>query len=180
MVIADVVDATGRLSVTFFNQPWREKQLRAGVQAVLFGKLEVFRGKTQMTNPVVDLVGDRTGKIIPVYPQSDKERIYTWEVARWQDEVLDRAGDFAEPMPDVILDRFDLVDRTAAFRSIHAPVDVARTWPRPGGGWSSTSCCASSSHWCCASVSSSGRRRGSVTRSAASWSSGSMPCCRSS
>jgi ATP-dependent DNA helicase RecG len=121
MVIAEVFDATGRLSVTFFNQPWREKQLRAGVQAVLFGKLDVFRGKAQMTNPVVDLVGDRTGKVIPVYPQSDKERIYTWEVARWQDEVLDRAGEFAEPIPGDILARFDLVDRTTAFRGIHAP-----------------------------------------------------------
>jgi ATP-dependent DNA helicase RecG len=121
MVIAEVFDATGRLSVTFFNQPWREKQLRAGVQAVLFGKVDVFRGKAQMTNPVVDLVGDRTGRIIPVYPQSDKERIYTWEVARWQEEVLARAGEFAEPIPAGILDRFDLVDRTAAFRGIHAP-----------------------------------------------------------
>ncbi|MGH9120009.1 MAG: ATP-dependent DNA helicase RecG [Acidimicrobiales bacterium] len=121
MVIADVADATGRLSVTFFNQPWREKQLRAGVQAALFGTLEVFQGKARMTNPVVDLVGDRTGRIIPVYPQSDKERIYTWEVARWQDEVLERAGEFAEPIPGDILDRFDLVDRTAAFRGIHAP-----------------------------------------------------------
>jgi ATP-dependent DNA helicase RecG len=121
MVVAEVFDATGRLSVTFFNQPWREKQLRAGVQAVLFGKLDEFRGKTQMTNPIVDLVGDRTGKIIPVYPQSDKERIYTWEVARWLDEVLDRAGQFAEPIPGAILDRFDLVDRTAAFHGIHAP-----------------------------------------------------------
>ena len=48
--------------------------------------------RRQMTNPVVDLVGDRTGKIIPVYPQSDKERIYTWEVARWQEEVLEPGG----------------------------------------------------------------------------------------
>jgi ATP-dependent DNA helicase RecG len=128
MVTAEVFDATGRLTVTFFNQPWREKQLRAGVQAVLFGKLEVFRGKAQMTNPVVDLVGDRTGKIIPVYPQSDKERIYTWEVARWEEEVLARAGEFAEPIPGDVLERFDFVDRTAAYRGIHAPA----TFPEMG------------------------------------------------
>jgi ATP-dependent DNA helicase RecG len=121
MVVAEVADATGRLNVTFFNQPWRKQQLRAGVHVVLFGKLEVFRGKAQMTNPVVDLVGDRTGKIIPVYPQSDKERIYTWEVARWQEEALDRAKTFAEPIPPEVLARFDLVDRTAAFHNIHAP-----------------------------------------------------------
>jgi ATP-dependent DNA helicase RecG len=50
-----------------------------------------------MTNPVVDLVGDRTGRIIPVYPQSEKARIMTWEVAAWVEEALGRAGDFADP-----------------------------------------------------------------------------------
>jgi ATP-dependent DNA helicase RecG len=54
------------LGVVFFNQPWREKQLREGLQVALFGKAEVYRGGLQMTNPVVDLIGDRTGRIVPV------------------------------------------------------------------------------------------------------------------
>ncbi|MGH9246176.1 MAG: ATP-dependent DNA helicase RecG [Acidimicrobiales bacterium] len=121
LVTVDVADPTGGLRLSFFNQPWRARQLRAGLHVLVFGKLELFRGQRQMTNPVVDLVGDRTGRIIPVYPQSDKERVYTWEVGRWEDEVLERAGEFEEPLPQEILDRFDFVDRTAAFRGIHAP-----------------------------------------------------------
>ncbi|HEY2815431.1 MAG TPA: ATP-dependent DNA helicase RecG [Acidimicrobiales bacterium] len=121
MVMADVTDASGRLRVTFFNQPWRERQLRAGMQAVVFGKLDVYQGRKQMTNPVVDLVGDRTGMLVPVYPQSDKARVYTWDIARWLDEVLERAGTFADPLPQFVLDRFGFVDRTAAFRGIHHP-----------------------------------------------------------
>ncbi|MDZ7733820.1 MAG: hypothetical protein U5R31_12800 [Acidimicrobiia bacterium] len=35
---------------------------------MLFGRVESFRGRRQMTNPVVDLVGDRTGRIVPVIP----------------------------------------------------------------------------------------------------------------
>ncbi len=58
LVTADITDGSGYLRVTFFNQPWREKQLKAGTQAVFFGKLEVFQGRKQMTNPVVDLIGD--------------------------------------------------------------------------------------------------------------------------
>ena len=95
MVTCDVGDGSSRLRITFFNQPWRERQLRPGMQVLVFGKLDVYQGRKQMTNPVVDLVGDRTGKIIPVYPQSDKARLYTWDIARWLDEVLDRAGTFA-------------------------------------------------------------------------------------
>ena len=35
--------------------------------------------------------------------------------------MLERAGDFAEPLGSDVLDRFDFVDRTAAFRGIHRP-----------------------------------------------------------
>ena len=72
MVTADVTDGSGYLKVTFFNQPYRERQLKPGTHAVLFGKVELFRNRRQMTNPVVDLVGDKTGRIVPVYPQSEK------------------------------------------------------------------------------------------------------------
>ncbi len=121
MVVVDVQDETGRLKVTFFNQAWRERQLSRGTQVALFGKVESFRGDRQMTNPVVDLLGDRTARIVPVYPQSDKARIYTWDVAGWVEEALERAGELEDPVPQHVLDRFDLVDRTTAVRAIHRP-----------------------------------------------------------
>ena len=121
LVTADVTDGTAHLRVTFFNQPFRERQLKPGTQVVLFGRLEVFQGRRQMTNPVVDLVGDRTGRIVPVYPQSEKAGVMSWDVARFVEEVLARAGDFAEPLDAGLRARHDLVDRTTAFRDIHAP-----------------------------------------------------------
>ena len=77
MVQVDVTDGSGYLRCTFFNQAWREKQLKPGTQGVFFGKLETFQGRKQMTNPVVDLVGDRTGRIVPIYPQSEKAQLTT-------------------------------------------------------------------------------------------------------
>jgi ATP-dependent DNA helicase RecG len=124
-VTAEVTDGTGRLTVTFFNQQWRERQLKPGTKVLLFGKYELFRGRPSMTNPVVDLVGDRTGRIIPVYPQSEKERVYTWDLGRWVDETLRRAGEFDDPAPAAVLQRFGLADRTTAFRAIHGPETMA-------------------------------------------------------
>ncbi len=121
LVTADVADGSGHLRVTFFNQAWRERQLPPGTNAVLWGKVEVFQGRRQMTNPVVDLIGDRTGRIIPIYPQSEKHRLSTWDQARWMEEVLERAGTFAEPVPAEVLGRLELTDRTSAFRGIHVP-----------------------------------------------------------
>jgi ATP-dependent DNA helicase RecG len=131
LVTVDVGDASGKLRVTFFNQAWRERQLRPGTEAALFGKLEMYAGRRQMTNPVVDVLGDRpstrTGRIVPIYPQSEKAGLSTWEVGDWVAEVLRRARPrgMADPVPEWVLDRFDLVTRDAAFAGIHAPDSLA-------------------------------------------------------
>ena len=125
LVTADVTDGSGHLKVTFFNQGWRERQLPAGTQCILFGKVDAYRGEVQMTNPVVDLLGDQTGRFVPVYPQSEKVRITSQDIGRWVSEVLDRAGEFAEPLPDWVTRQHTLADRTRAFRGIHLPEDHA-------------------------------------------------------
>jgi ATP-dependent DNA helicase RecG len=127
LVTVDVSDGSGRLRVTFFNQAWRERQLQPGMTVAVFGKLELFNGRRQMTNPVVDLIGNRTGRIVPIYPQSDKAGLSTWEVGDWVAEALRRAQPrgFADPVPEWVLDRYDLVTRPEAFAGIHAPDSMA-------------------------------------------------------
>lgn len=128
MVTGTVRDPSGSMKISFFNQAWRVKQLPPDTEAVFFGKLEDFRGRKQMTNPVVDLIGDRTGKVVPVYPQSEKIRLTSWDVAGWVEEALERAGEFDDPVPEFLLDRLDLVDRTNAFNGIHIP-ETPDEWP---------------------------------------------------
>ncbi len=124
MVVATVRDDSATMKVSFFNQAWRERQLTAGTEAVFFGTLEEFRGRPQMTNPVVDLIGDRTGRVVPVYPQSEKVQLTSWDIGRWVEEALRRTVEFDDPVPEALLDRHDLLDRTAAFRGIHLPEAV--------------------------------------------------------
>jgi len=123
MVTVQVGDDSGRLTAVFFNQPWRAKQLREGMNVAMFGKAESFRGALQMTNPVVDLIGDRTGRIVPIYPQSEKANISTWELAGWIENALDRcaARGIVDPVPASILERFGLLGRHVAMRAIHLP-----------------------------------------------------------
>jgi ATP-dependent DNA helicase RecG len=123
MVTANVGDGSGRMDVVFFNQPWRERQLREGLQIALFGKADVYRGGLQMSNPVVDLIGDRTGKIVPIYPQSEKVQLNTWEIAGWVEEALRRCRDrgIADPVPDAVVRRLGLLSRFDALSNIHLP-----------------------------------------------------------
>ena len=127
MVEAKVGDGSGTLHVVFFNQPWREKQLREGVQIALFGKAEIYRGGLQMTNPIVDLIGDRTGKIVPIYPQSEKAQLSTWEIAGWVENALERCAPrgFADPLPETIRRELGLLERQPAMRQIHLPESMA-------------------------------------------------------
>ncbi|MDJ0770753.1 MAG: ATP-dependent DNA helicase RecG [Ilumatobacter sp.] len=123
MVNVNVGDGSGRMQVVFFNQPWRERQLKEGLQIALFGKADTYRGGLQMANPVVDLIGDRTGKIVPIYPQSEKAQLNTWELAAWVEEALRRCRErgIADPVPERVRDRLGLVDRASALWSIHGP-----------------------------------------------------------
>ena len=126
MVNANVGDGSGRLDLVFFNQPWRERQLKEGLQIALFGKADTYRGGLQMANPIVDLIGDRTGRIVPIYPQSEKVQLNTWELAGWIEEALRRSSDrgIADPVPTEILQRLSLIGRGPALWSIHEPDSI--------------------------------------------------------
>jgi ATP-dependent DNA helicase RecG len=124
LVEVKVSDQSGSLGVTFFNQPWRAKQLSTGAEAVFFGKADNYRGRLQMTNPVVDLVGDQTDRIVPVYPQSEKAGLVSRELGRWVAEALRRAGELADPLPDQERQGLNLPTRTWAMQQIHCPDEV--------------------------------------------------------
>jgi ATP-dependent DNA helicase RecG len=123
MITARVGDGSGQLSVVFFNQPWREKQLREGMTVALFGKADTFQGGLQMTNPIVDVIGDRTGRIVPIYPQSEKSGLATWEIAGWVESALNRCKPrgLADPVPASVLEQYGLIDRQTALFNIHLP-----------------------------------------------------------
>ncbi len=121
-------DSTGRLRLTFFNQPWRERQLVEGMQAVVFGKADDYQGVLQMVGPVVDLVGDRTGRIVAVYPQSDSAGLHSWDVDAHVGEALRRTmavRGLTDPVPVEVRERFRLVERSDAYRAIHRPESMA-------------------------------------------------------
>ncbi len=121
-------DETGRLKLTFFNQPWRERQLLEGMQAVVFGKADDYQGDLQMVGPVVDLIGDRTGRIVAVYPQSETAGLHSWDVDSFVGEALRRTmavRGLSDPVPGEVRAGFRFMDRSDAYRAIHRPESMA-------------------------------------------------------
>ena len=124
----EIDDGTGKLQCTFFNQPWRAKQLSEGMQVHLFGKVKWFRGAPSMANPLVDPIGDKVGKIVALYRQSAQAKqnsIDTRKVNECIEEVLKRAEQrgFSDPIPAEVRKEHSLITRDYALRWIHEPDD---------------------------------------------------------
>jgi len=129
-VTATIADESGRLSIVFFNQPWRERQLKIGSFVAVFGRLGSFNGTKQMANPTVDILGDpdeRPRPIIAVYPQSEKIDLPSWLVLKAVDETLTRcrARGIHDPVSAAMRKKYKLMDRQSALTGIHVPETFA-------------------------------------------------------
>ncbi len=131
LVQALLDDGTGTMGATFFNQPWRESQLSTGQRIAMFGKVDVYRNDIQMSNPVVDLIGDATGVMAPIYSQSPKARLMTWEFSNWVADALRRCEPrgIADPLPPKVRTRLNLLDRHTALKQFHNPATYDQIQP---------------------------------------------------
>lgn len=77
MQIATVADATGKLDVIWFNQPFLANVLHEGSTISLGGKLAFFGRKVAMLAPEYEILTPgkknlHTGRLVPVYPETAK------------------------------------------------------------------------------------------------------------
>lgn len=133
-----VSDGTNTASLTFFNQQWRERELRVGRQGLFAGKVSTYRGQRQLAHPSYilfdtdvesDVVDAFAGQIIALYPATAK--VTTWDITRAIDLVLTYVDDLTDPLPPSLRAHHELIDVAQAFRGIHQPdamanVDAAR------------------------------------------------------
>jgi ATP-dependent DNA helicase RecG len=122
VVVVDISDGQGYLSLSFFNQPWRAQYLQEGMELAVSGKVTTFRGRRQMANPSVELVeGQWTGRVVPIYPQSEKAGISSMEIGACIDEALHWVGELEDPVPEPVLSEHDFSGRSWSMWEVHAP-----------------------------------------------------------
>ena len=139
---AVVTDGRDSMSLTFFNQKWREGQLRVGRSGLFAGQVSVFRGQLQLTHPEFELLPDGVdddplavlafaGALIPIYPAS--KAVTSWQVHKAVDVVLDQLADPPDPIPEDVRTGRDLLPLADAIRGVHRPTtreDVRRAVDR--------------------------------------------------
>ena len=127
-----VTDGSANLSLTFFNQAWREKELKAGRVGLFAGKVGVFKGKRQLSHPDYQLVPDGddvdaavaefAGKFLPVYPATAK--LPSWKVMQCMKLVTDSLDEIADYLPNELITKYKYPTLKQAFIDIHQPKEL--------------------------------------------------------
>jgi len=127
-----VTDGTDKLSLTFFNQAWREKDLKVGRQGLFAGKVGIFNNKKQLSHPDYELIPDGSdvdsavegfaGKYLPVYPASAK--LPSWKVSQCVQLTIESLEEVADFLPDAIREKYNYPTLHQALVQLHQPADL--------------------------------------------------------
>jgi len=125
-----ISDGSGSLTLMFFNQHWREKDLVVGRQGLFAGQVSVFNNKRQLTHPEYELLDDAANinpddyaeAFLPVYPATKK--LQTWTIERSIDLALTALGKVEDPLPADIRKTEGLIDLDVALHAIHKPTSL--------------------------------------------------------
>ncbi len=123
-----VGDDSGKISCVWFNQPYLKDYFKVKDTLILYGKVERYANRLQMSSPEFEIVsGDKDqslsiGRIVPVYtlPQNMTQRSLRKIIKSVADEYLPFVND---SLPFDIRSRNDLLNLAKSIISMHFPQD---------------------------------------------------------
>ncbi len=128
LTTAVLSDETGKVKAVWFNQPYRETQLKSEHQFMFSGEFSFEYNQYQLTNPSVERVdasseSPRDGQqIVPIYKQRGKLKSRTTHSIISQLEPLIRT--YPETLPEWVVKSHELVSRADALGCLHFPTSA--------------------------------------------------------
>jgi ATP-dependent DNA helicase RecG len=121
-----VADKTGKIFCVWFNQPYLKEYLKVGLTLILYGRVERYGNRLQMSSPEFEIVsgGDdeslNIGRVVPIYslPEGITQRNFRQTVKHALDEYLPYIHDF---LPYDIRTRNNLLNLARGLIDIHFP-----------------------------------------------------------
>ncbi len=119
-----VVDETGALELTYFNQSYLKTAFRTGDAYVFYGRAEGAPGRPRMVNPLFEREGARqiTGRIMPIYPLTAgvSQSMLCKAVEQGLSACIDELPDI---LPEDVRFTYQLCHTRFAYENIHFPAD---------------------------------------------------------
>lgn len=134
LTTATLADDTGKLQAIWFNQPYRETQLKTGEEFLFSGEFEFNYNKYQLTNPTAEKVSDvpvSSGRIVPVYRAI--KGLKSQLVRKILAELRPLMTMLPETLPEQLVKSENLLSHGDALLAMHFPksqVDVERAKER--------------------------------------------------
>ena len=120
-----VQDATGMASLVWFNQPYKKKALKLGMDLIISGKVQSSFYHNEIINPEIEIVngGDliNTGRIVPVYPANENISQKWLRSLIWNILAGEYGSCLDETLPKSVINDYALMDRCSAIINIHFP-----------------------------------------------------------
>lgn len=142
-LVGSIRDETGMMELVWFQAvQWLEKSLQVGKEYIIFGRVNEFNGRFNITHPemeeatVVVPAENGSGQVLtaqvasrtfdPVYPSTDKltqKGLDVKGLRKLLRTLLDQlsASDVPETLPDYMLSQYKLIGRWSALSKIHFP-----------------------------------------------------------
>lgn len=118
---ADLVDETGKITATWFNNKYIGTSLKQGEWYTFYGRVKKIGGKKHIENPIFEPAekGVSTGRIVPLYPLSANLTQKAMQTLMAQ--AAQYIDGLPETMPEYLRRAFMLCDKNFAYNNIHFP-----------------------------------------------------------
>lgn len=124
---ATLIDSTGKVAATWFNQPYRAAQLVPAKSFFVSGEFGLSGQRYQLVNPSLELAsgkGLQTGRILPVYRHVKALKSHT--LRKVFENLKPHITMLNETLPADIVHRADLLSHADALSELHFPSSQPR------------------------------------------------------
>ncbi len=134
-LVGSLRDETGMIELVWFQSlHWLEKSLQVGKEYVVYGRVNEFNGRFNITHPEMEESSPEGAAAArtfdPVYPSTDKlnqKGLDAKGIRKLMRTLLDSVSptEMNETLPDYLLKQFRLIGKWAAISNIHFPENQA-------------------------------------------------------
>jgi ATP-dependent DNA helicase RecG len=130
-LVAQLHDQSGQMELVWFtSSAWIAKRLQTGIEYVVYGKPNRFKGKYSLAHPEIEPLSETKeapAYLHPVYPSTEKLRVRFLDskgIANLQKQILkDAQRHIYETLPLALKERYRLISKKDALIKIHFPKD---------------------------------------------------------